>query len=91
MSSLQELHSAQVRTRARNRAFIYTKLQQLIKSRTKAGYIHGVYDESPIPVEEFSGEINMRIDSPIIKVTARTMTYPPRGNSRIVIHFYTKR
>lgn len=91
MSDLQELYTAQVRTRARVRAYIYAKLQHLIKSRTQAGYIHGTYDESPVPEGITPGNCDLRFESDIIKVRIKCMSYPPRDNTRLVIWFATQR
>lgn len=91
MSTLQELHSAQVRTRARGRAYVYQKLQHLIKSRTQAGHIHGTYDESPMPEDVTASRCQIEFESSIIKVRVRCNTYPPRESSRLIIWFATKR
>lgn len=91
MSNLQELHSAQVRTRARSRAYVYAKLQHLIKSRTQAGYIHGTYDESPVPEGITPANCDFMFESDLIKVRIKCMSYPPRNNTRLIIWFATQR
>lgn len=91
MSTLEELHSAQVRTRARAKAYVYAKLQHLIKSRTQAGYIHGTYDESPLPEGITACNCNLEFESDVIKVRIRCMSYPPRNNTRLVMWFATQR
>lgn len=88
MSNYQELYSAQVRSRARTFCYIYQKLQHLIKSRTTAGYIHGVYREEAI--QDMGGDRNIRHNGETIKVTIVLNAYPPKFNKVLVIHFCTK-
>lgn len=90
MSSYEELYVAQVRTKARAFAHVYSKLQQLIKERTKAGYIYGYYQEDCIPGGDYIWGTVIEHNSDTIKVTAKTTPYPPRGNRMLQIHFVTK-
>ncbi len=85
----EELWAAQVRTRARCFAHIYSRLQHLIKSRTKAGYIHGFYsDNEKDCLMQVSNLINHNSDT--IKVAVSVVAYPP-NNRELRIHFITKR
>ena len=87
----EELYVAQVRTKARAFAYIYSKLQHLIKERTKAGYIHGYYKEDCISGGDYIWGTAIDHDSDSIKVSVKTTPYPPRGNRVMTIHFVTKR
>lgn len=91
MSSYEELYVAQVRTKARAFAHVYSKLQQLIKERTKAGYIHGYYQEDCIPGGDYIWGTAIEHNSDTIKVSVKTTPYPPKGNRMLQIHFVTKR
>lgn len=86
----EELWTAQVRTKARTFAHVYSTLQHLIKSRTKAGYIHGYYKEDCIP-GDYQWDKQIKHDSDSIKVNIAIHSYPPRGNHYLSIHFCTKR
>ncbi|UEN68820.1 gp24 [Shigella virus Moo19] len=87
----EELWAAQVRSKARAFAHVYSTLQHLIKSRTKAGHIHGYYKEDCIPDGDYLWDKRIRHESDIIKVNIAIHSYPPRGNRYLSIHFYTKR
>lgn len=87
----EELWSAQVRTKARAFAHMYSTLQHLIKSRTKAGYIHGYYEEDCLPGGDYQWGKQIKHESDFIKVNITIHSYPPRGNRRLLIHFCTKR
>lgn len=86
----EELWAAQVRTRARGFAHVYSTLQHLIKSRTKAGHIHGYYKEDCIPGGDYLWNKRIRHESDTIKVTIVIQAYPPNNRS-LSIHFCTKR
>ena len=87
----EELYGAQVRAKARAFAHIYSKLQHLIKERTKAGYIHGFYKEDCIQNGDYIWRTPIDYESDVIKVRVKTTPYPPNGNRMLFIHFITKR
>lgn len=87
----EELWSAQVRTKARAFAHIYSTLQHLIKSRTKAGYIHGYYIEDCLPGGDYQWNKKIIHESDAIKVNIAVHINPVRGNRYLLIHFYAKR
>lgn len=91
MSSLGELHTAQVRTRARQFAHVYNKLQHLINSRTKAGHINGAYVEDVVDDQTAWRSLDIKVDTDVIKVTIKCYCRPPQYDKKLVIHFATKR
>lgn len=82
-----DLWSAQVRTKARAFAHAYSTLQHLLKSRTKAGYIHGYFSEVN---NEMHGFKDIEHESDTIKLKVWVVPYPP-DNREFRIHFVTKR
>ena len=85
----EEFWVAQVRARARVFAHVYSKLQSLIKGRTREGYTHGFYEEDQIKDWNCVKEIIHESDT--IKVVVKAKSYPPKGNKHLAIYFCIKR
>lgn len=83
----EELWGAQVRTKAEVFAYAYSTLQHLLKSRTKAGYIHGYFREVKNDMYAFK---KIEHESDTIKVKMWIERHPP-SNTEFRIHFITKR
>lgn len=83
----EELWGAQVRTKARKFATVYSTLQNLIKSRTKAGFIHGYFSTVDNEMHSFK---RIEHESATIKVKIWVVNYPP-NNTELRMHFVTKR
>lgn len=83
----EELWAAQVRTKAEAFAYAYSNLQHLLKSRTKAGHIHGFFSEVKNDMYAFR---KVEHESDSIKVRMWALRYPP-NNTEFRIHFITKR
>lgn len=87
----EELWVAQVRTKAEAFTHVYSTLQHLIKSRTKAGHIHGYYKEDCDYGNAYLQDKKIIHDSDAIKVNIAVHKNPIRGNRYLLIHFCTKR
>lgn len=87
----EELWIAHVRTKARAFAHIYSTLQHLIKSRTKAGHIHGYYTEDCTNERDYNWDKVIKHDSANIKVGIAINTYNATRSRQLLIHFVTKR
>lgn len=83
----EELWGAQVRTKAEVFAYAYSTLQNLLKSRTKAGHIHGYFHEEKPNMYAFK---RIEHESDTIKVKMWVVKYPP-SNIDFRVHFITKR
>lgn len=82
----EELYGAHVVHKSKVFAEVYSTLQNMIKARTKAGYINGV---TYIEVPQKFATIMRYIDTPCIKVKV----WPVKGrySDRLYISFVTKR
>lgn len=82
----EELYGAHVVHKSKVFAEVYSTLQNMIKSRTKAGYVNGMtYIEVPMQFKN----VHWMKDTPCIKVKV----WPSEGkySYRLNIHFETKR
>lgn len=87
----EELWSAQVRTKARAFAHVYSTLQHLIKTRTKAGHIYGYYEEDCKSNNDYQWDKKIKHESDSIKVSIAIYKNPVRNSRYLLIHFCTKR
>lgn len=98
MSSLQELHSAQVRTRGRTFHHWYSNLQHLIKKRTQAGHIDG-HLRVEVDKDMYRGKKSdwVRKETDVIKIVVRVGAAnrasdgPYSPGKAVMIYFHTNR